>query len=178
MDQEELAASLDQIDDEHARSLLQRELLTRRMALLSTGRFAEGYDLLMANNRAFGPAEELGLYDDTAASRPPEGSRVELSTAELERLIGEYTLAEMPSFLGPGEIPEAMSIGLVGKILVACSDLEDEGLVLTPIAPDQLRALGGPEGYMYFDITFDGEEITTLSANLTEEIALVYMPVD
>jgi CubicO group peptidase (beta-lactamase class C family) len=176
MDQEELAASLDQIEDGHARSLLQRELLARRMALFSIGRFAEGYDLLMANNRAFGPAEELGLYDDTAANRPPEGSRIELSTAELERLVGEYTLAEKPSFLGPGEIPEAMSIGLVGEILVACSDLEDEGLVLTPIAPDRLRTLGGPEGYMTFDVVFDGEDIAAISANLTEEIALTYVP--
>jgi len=174
MDQEELAAFLDQIDDEHARSLIQRELLARIMAVMSTGRFAEGYDLLMANNRAFGPAEELGMYDDTAASRPPEGTRVELTPAELERLVGEYTLTERPSFLGPGEIPEVISIGLVGEILVACSDLEDEGLVLTPIAPDRFRALGGPEGYMYFDATFDGEDVAALSAHLTEEITLTY----
>jgi len=170
----EMTAFLDQIDDEHARSLLQRELLARRMAVMSTGRFAEGYDLLVANNQVFGPAEGLGLYDDTAASWHPEGSRVELSAAELERLVGEYTLAEKPSFLDPGEIPEAMSIGLMGKILVACSDLEDEGLVLTPIAPDRFRALGGPEGYMYFDVTFDGDDIAALSAHLTEEIALTY----
>lgn len=178
MDQEELAVFLDKIEDGHARSLLQRELLARRMALLSTGRFAEGYDMLMANNRAFGPAEGLGLYDDTAAMPAPEGTRVELGTAELERLAGEYNLAEKPSFLEPGEIPEAISIGLVGEILVACSDLEDEGLVLTPIAPDRLRAFGGPEGYVHFDITFDGEEIATLSAHLTEEIALIYVPVE
>ena len=175
MDQEELAAFLDQIEDDHARSLLQRELLARRMALMSTGRFAKGYDMLMANNRAFGPAEGLGLYDDTAAMPAPEGTRVELSTAELERLVGKYILSEKPSFLGPGEVPEEISIGLVGQILVACSDLEDEGLVLTPIAPDRLRVLGGPEGYMTFDVIFDGQDIVAISANLTNAIALTYV---
>ncbi|HET6443499.1 MAG TPA: serine hydrolase domain-containing protein [candidate division Zixibacteria bacterium] len=175
MDQEELAVFLDQIEDGHARSLLQRELLARRMALMSTGRFAEGYDMLMANNRAFGPAEGLGLYDDTAAMPAPEGTRVELSTAELERLVGKYILSEKPSFLGPGEVPEEISIGLVGEILVACSDLEDEGLVLTPIAPDRLRVLGGPEGYMTFDVIFDGQDIAAINANLTDAIALTYV---
>ena len=175
MDQEELAVFLDKIEDGHARSLLQRELLARRMALMSTGRFAEGYDMLMANNRAFGPAEGLGLYDDTAAMPAPEGTRVELSTAELERLVGKYILSEKPSFLGPGEVPEEISIGLVGQILVACSDLEDEGLVLTPIAPDRLRVLGGPEGYMTFDVIFDGQDIAAINANLTDAIALTYV---
>jgi len=47
-------------------------------------------------------------------------------------------------------------------------------LVLTPIAPDRFRALGGPEGYMYFDATFDGEDIAAIDAHLTEEIALTY----
>lgn len=142
---------------------------------MSTGRFAEGYDMLMANNRAFGPAEGLGLYDDTAAMPAPEGTRVELSTAELERLVGKYILSEKPSFLGPGEVPEEISIGLVGEILVACSDLEDEGLVLTPIAPDRLRVLGGPEGYMTFDVIFDGQDIAAINANLTDAIALTYV---
>jgi hypothetical protein len=89
-------------------------------------------------------------------------------------LLGEYTLVEKPSFLGPGEVPEMISIGLLGEILVACSDLEDEGLVLTPIEDGRLRALGGPEGYMTFDITYDVEDVAALSANLTEEIALTY----
>jgi len=35
-----------------------------------------------------------------------------------------------------------------------------------------------PEGYMTFDVVFDSEEISSLIARLTDEIALTYVPAE
>jgi hypothetical protein len=109
---------------------------------------------------------------------PPDGPPIQLGEAEVERLTGDYELAEFPPSINPGDVPSKISIHALGDLLVACPDSEDEGLVLTPIAPDRMRVLGGSAAYMYVGVSYEDEKAATISVQLTDEITLTYTAAD
>ncbi len=174
----DLVGQLEGVAEPAVRAFLERELWSHRMLFHSVGRTDLVERLAGVHRQVYPDSSGLSDYLASAAEASPEGERVDLTAAERERMVGSYVLDEersdWPASLG--EAPPGFEVTLHGRELVACASDEDAALVMIPVGPTRFRAVGGPTGYLYFDVELEGQLPAAVTVMLGDLGQLVYVP--
>jgi CubicO group peptidase (beta-lactamase class C family) len=178
-DEQDLVNQLKQVTDADVRQILERELWSHRQLFVSAGRRELADRLVDVRRQAhFGtrsPTPELDRYQVLGVEHlAPVDERLELSEAALTKFAGQYRLSQVPEIEGV-HLPSEVRIVAYKGDLVACVP-DDAPLTLVPIAPNRFRGLGGPNGYIYVEVDVNGDKVESLTAELSDTLALVYEP--
>jgi CubicO group peptidase (beta-lactamase class C family) len=173
--QRDLLNQLKQITDEDVREVLERDLWSHRQLFVSVGQSELAARLHRIHPQVYGAsrASELDLYAVSGVEyHPVAQAQVELSEAELGRLLGEYVLSDLPP-VEAGTLPSEVSIGIdQGELFGASPD--DGCISLAPVTPTRFAIPESPGLYVEFHLNGDRVEEVTVEA--AGEIAAVYQP--
>jgi hypothetical protein len=112
--------------------------------------------------------------DPLPVAVPDTEDGVELSDAEIARLLGRYTLTDCTGALPGFTPPQEVSVDRYGEDIVV-SVPGQALIVLVPVTPTRLRSTTDDS---YAEIEMDGDTVESVTFVVDDTIAMVYRPAE